>query len=62
MRTPARMTKPLSVDLRERIVAEVDSDLSRRKAAERLGLSISSAKRWTALVRRTGDVWPRRIG
>ena len=28
------MSKPLSVDLRERVVAAVDGGLSRRKAAE----------------------------
>ena len=56
------MSKPLSVDLRERVVAAVDGGLSRRKAAERFGVSISSAIRWTALVRRTGDVRPRRVG
>ena len=52
----------LSVDLRERVVAAVDGGLSRRKAAERFGVSISSAIRWTAQVRRTGDVRPRRVG
>ena len=56
------MSKPLSVDLRERVVAAVDDGLSRRKAAERFGVSISSAIRWTAQVRRTGDVQPRRVG
>ena len=56
------MSKPLSVDLRERVVAAVDSGMSRRKAAERFGVSISSAIRWTAQRRRTGDVRPRRIG
>ena len=56
------MSKPLSVDLRERVVAAVDGGLSRRKAAERFGVSISSAVRWTAQVRRTGDVQPRRVG
>ena len=56
------MSKPLSVDLRERVVAAVDSGMSRRKAAERFGVSISSAIRWTAQRRRTGDVRPGRIG
>jgi transposase len=56
------MTKPLSVDLRERVVAAVDGGLSRRKAAERFGVSISSAIRWTSQLRRTGDVRPRRVG
>lgn len=50
------MGKPLSVDLRERLVSAVDAGLSRRKAADRFGVSISSAIRWTSLRRRTGDV------
>lgn len=56
------MGKPLSLDLRERVVAAVDGGLSRRKAAERFGVSISSAIRWTSLRRRTGDVRPQRLG
>jgi transposase len=56
------MGKPLSVDLRERVVAAVDGGLSRRKAAERFGVSISSAIRWTSLRRRTGEVRPKRQG
>jgi transposase len=50
------------MDLRERVVAAVDGGLSRRKAAERFGVSISSAIRWTSLRRRTGDVRPQRLG
>jgi len=56
------MARTLSVDLRERVVAAVDGGLSRRKAAERFGVSISSAIRWTSLRRRTGDVRPKRQG
>ena len=56
------MGKPLSVDLRERVVSAVDGGLSRRKAAERFGVSISSAIRWTRLRRRTGEVRPQRQG
>ncbi len=56
------MGKPLSVDLRERVVAAVDGGLSRRKAADRFGVSISSAIRWTSLRRRTGEVRPKRQG
>jgi transposase len=56
------MGKPLSLDLRERVVAAVDGGLSRRKAAERFGVSISSAIRWASLRRRTGDVRPQRLG
>lgn len=56
------MAKALSVDLRDRVVAAVEGGLSRRKAAERFGVSISSAIRWTALVRSTGAVRPRPVG
>jgi|KBSSwiStaDraftv2_1062776.scaffolds.fasta_scaffold382653_3 transposase len=56
------MGKPLSLDLRERVVAAVDGGLSRRKAAERFGVSISSAIRWTSLRRRTGELRPQRLG
>jgi len=56
------MSRPLSVDLRSRVVAAVDGGLSRRKAAERFGVSVSSAIRWTGQVRRTGDVGPRPVG
>jgi transposase len=56
------MGKPLSVDLRSRVIAAVDGGLSRRQAAERFGVSVSSAIRWTSLARRTGDVRPRRQG
>ena len=55
------MAKALSVDLRNRVVAAVEGGLSRRKAAERFGVSISSAIRWTTLSRFTGacvpDLW-----
>jgi transposase len=56
------MGRPFSVDLRDRVVAAVDSGLSRRRAADRFGVSISSAIRWTSLRRRTGDVRPKRQG
>ena len=56
------MSKPISMDLRERVVAAIDGGMSRRGAAERFGVSISSAIRWAAQVRLTGDVRPRRVG
>ena len=56
------MGKPLPVDLRERVVGAVDEGQSRRKEAERFGVSISSALRWTSLRRRTGEVQPKRQG
>jgi len=56
------MTKALSIDLRERVVAVIDGGLSRRQAAARFEVSVSSAIRWHALARRTGDATPRRQG
>ena len=55
------MSKPLSVDCQERVVAAVDGWLSRRKGGA-VGASISSAIRWTAQMRQTGDVQPLRPG
>ncbi len=56
------MTKALSIDLPERVVAVIDGGLSRRQAAARFGVSVSSAIRWHALVRRTRTAKPRRQG
>ncbi len=56
------MGKSLSVDLRDRVVAAVEGGTSRRQAASRFGVSVSSAIRWTSLSRRTGDVRPKRQG
>ena len=49
------MSKPLSLDLRERVVAAVCGGMSRRQAAERFGVSAASAVRWCALDRDTGS-------
>lgn len=48
------MAEALSQDLRDRIVAAIDSGLSRRGAAARLGVSVSSAIRWHRLARKHG--------
>ena len=56
------MTKPLSADLRSRVVAAVDAGLSGRQAAARFGVRISSAIRWTSWVRTMGDFRPLRVG
>ena len=56
------MTKPLSNDLRERLVLAVDSGLSRRSAARRFGVAASTAIKWVNRWRRTGDVGPRPQG
>ena len=56
------MVKPLSLDLRERIVAAVAGGMSRRKAAERFGVSPASAVRYCALDAKQGDARPRPQG
>ncbi|WP_156482916.1 hypothetical protein [Sphingopyxis granuli] len=45
------MAKALSRDLRDRVVAAIDGGLSRRGAAARFGVSVSSAIRWHQLAR-----------
>jgi putative transposase len=57
------MAKPLSMDLRERLVAAVVVEgLSRRAAAKRFGVSVSSSIRWVDRVQETGSVAPGQMG
>ena len=57
------MGRAYSLDLGERVVAAVERDgLSRREAAERFGIGISSAIRWVERVRRTGSAAPGQMG
>ncbi len=48
------MAKPLSEDLRSRVVAAVDGGMSRRAAAERFGVAASTAIRWARAWRAEG--------
>ena len=50
------MARSLSVDLRRRVVGAIEGGLSCRAAAERFGVSASSAIRWRAMERREGDL------
>ena len=56
------MSKALSVDLRERVVAAIAAGSSCRTAAVRFGVSAASAVRWTALVQEAGSVAPGPLG
>ncbi len=56
------MSKALSVDLRERVVAAVAAGASCRAAATRFGVSASSAIRWCTLAREGGSVAPGPLG
>ena len=50
------MGKPLSVDLRSRLVAAVSGGMSRRAAAERFGVAAASAVRWVHASDTTGAI------
>ena len=57
------MTKPYSMDLRERVVAAVESEgMTRHQAAARFGIAVSSAVKWVARYRKTGSAAPSKIG
>jgi transposase len=56
------MVKALSLDLRERVLAAVDSGLSCRQAAERFGVSAASAIRWVQRRRKQGTAEARPQG
>lgn len=52
------MANSLSLDLLRRVVAAVEAGASRRQAASRFSVGLSSAIRWVARARATGDVVP----
>jgi putative transposase len=57
------MGRAYSMDLRERVVAAVVEDgLSRRQAAARFGIGISTAINWVQRQHRTGSVAPGQMG
>src|SRR5580693_5491521 len=60
---PAWMGKPYSMDLRERVVAAVETGgLSCHRAAAQFGVGVSTAIRWVERLRNTGSVAPSKIG
>lgn len=56
------MTKPLSLDLRQRVIAAIEAGMSCRGAALRFGVAPSVAVKWRQLWRETGAVAPRAQG
>ena len=57
------MTRPLSNDLRRRVVtAVVDGGMTRRGAAKRFGIAPSTAIKWVDAWHRTGSYRPRAQG
>ena len=56
------MARALSLDLRRRVVEAVAGGSSCRAAADRFGVGASSAIRWVARARETGDYAPKKQG
>jgi putative transposase len=57
------MGKPYSMDLRERVVASVEREgLSRRQAAVRFEVGISTVIRWVSRLRETSSLAPGKMG
>ncbi len=56
------MARPLSNDLRARLISAVEGGMSRRSAAKRFGVAASTAIKWVDRWRRTGNVGPRPQG
>lgn len=56
------MGRPLSDDLRRRVVAAVSKGESCRSVASRFGVAISSVVKWSQRYRATGSVAPGQMG
>jgi putative transposase len=56
------MSRPLSSDLRERVVVTVIGGESCRAAATRFGVAVSSVVKWSQRHRATGSVAPGKMG
>jgi len=56
------MANAHSLDLRRRVVRAVEAGASCRQAAQRFQVGVSSAVRWAAQSRKTGDIAPKPRG
>ncbi len=56
------MTRALSCDLRDRVVAAMQNGATCREAAKLFSVSVASAVRWSQLARATGSTAPRPHG
>lgn len=56
------MTRPLSMDIRERAMARLDAGETVRAIAEALSVAPSSVVKWSERRRETGSVAPGKIG
>ena len=56
------MVRPISNDLRKRVVSAVAKGESCRSVAERFGVAVSSVVKWSQRYRTTGSVAPGKMG
>ena len=56
------MTRPYSLDLRERVVSAVHCGASCRAVASQFGIAVSSVVKWCGRYRETGSVAPGKMG
>ena len=56
------MTRPLSMDIRERAMARLDAGETVRAIAEALSVAPSSVVKWSERRRETGSIAPGKIG
>ena len=56
------MTRSFSTDLRVRVIGAISGGLSRRQAAARFGVGVSTAVTWYRRYRETGEVAARKQG
>lgn len=56
------MTRSLSADLRQRVIAAIEEGMSTREAARRFRIGISTAGSWSRRYRETGETKPRKQG
>jgi transposase len=56
------MARPLSKDIRERVVVALAGGASTRAVAARFGVAVSSVVKWSQRYRATGSVAPGKMG
>ena len=56
------MTRPLSMDLRERAMARLEDGESVREVAAALEVAVSSVVKWSLRLRATGSCAPKKMG
>ena len=56
------MSRSYSTDLRVRVIGAISDGLSRRRAAARFGVGVSTAVKWYRRYRETGEVAARKQG